>query len=72
MFISLNFVIGGNDFDVIEDANVKLYIQSVCQNQNVGRQCKFVSKVRIHDHLYLEFVLFSSGIPYHMYVFLNS
>ena len=27
---------GGICFDVTEDVNVKLYIPSVCQNQNVG------------------------------------
>ena len=72
VFISLNFVFGGNGFDDIEDADVKLNIQSVCQNQNVGRQCKFVSKVRIHDNLYLE--LCCSLPEYHItcMFFLNS
>ena len=30
-------------------------------------RCKLVSKLRIHDHLYLKVLLFYSGMPYHVY-----
>ena len=46
------------------DVNVKLHMPSVRQNQNVAMQ--------ICDQLYLPSFLFFSGIPYHVYVFLNS